>query len=265
MQCQKLKTYMETGRVVFLPARSIRPNPGQPRKIFHEEPLTELSDSIRQHGILQPLTVRRIQGGYELIAGERRLRAAQQAGLTDIPCIIMQMSDRESGMAALVENLQRQDLDFIEEAQGISRLMSEYAMSQEQIARFLGKSQSAIANKLRILRHSPAVLSALREGGLTERHGRALLKLPEEGEKLAVIGEIVRQGMSVARTEKYIESLLAGREEKENRANVGAFLNSLTQSLAKIQLSGIPAVSERRETDSQIVLTITIPKGRSQG
>ena len=262
MQCQKLKTYMETGRVVFLPARSIRPNPAQPRKIFRQEALTELSDSIRQHGILQPLSVRRVEGGYELIAGERRLRAAKMAGLTDIPCIVMQMDDQESGMAAMVENLQRQDLDFIEEALGISQLLTGWRMSQEQVARLLGKSQSAVANKLRILRHSSEVLSALREGELTERHARALLKLPTEEEKLAAIAEIVRQGMSVARTEKYIEALLAKREEKPAKANVGAFLNNLTQSLQKIQLSGIPAVSERRETDSQIVLTITIPKER---
>ena len=260
MQCQKLKTYMETGRVVFLPARSIRPNPSQPRKIFRPEALSELSDSIRRHGILQPLSVRRTETGYELIAGERRLRAAQMAGLTEIPCILMQMDDRQSGMAAMIENLQRQDLDFIEEAQGISRLMESYAMSQEQAARLLGKSQSAVANKLRILRHSEAVLTALREGGLTERHGRALLKLPTEEEKLAAIAEICRQSMSVARTEKYVEALLSRKEEKPQKANVGAFLNSLTQSLQKIQLSGIPAVSERRETESQIVLTITIPK-----
>ena len=261
MQCQKLKTYMETGRVVFLPARAIQPNPAQPRKIFRQEALTELSDSIRQHGILQPLSVRRVEGGYELIAGERRLRAAKMAGLTDIPCIIMQMDDRESGMAAMVENLQRQDLDFVEEALGISRLVTDYRMSQEQVARLLGKSQSAIANKLRILRHSPEVLQALREGELTERHARALLKLPEV-EKLAAIAEICRQSMSVARTEKYIEALLARQEEKQPKANVGAFLNSLTQSLQKIQSCGIPAISERRETDSQIVLTITIPKER---
>ena len=137
-------------------------------------------------------------------------------------------------------------------------------MSQEQIARLLGKSQSAVANKLRLLRHSPQVLSALREAALTERHGRALLKLGSEEEKLAVIREVSRQGMSVVRTEKYIQSLLEGKEDRQNRANVGAFLNNLTQSLAKIQLSGIPAVSERRETDSQIVLTITIPKGKDQ-
>ena len=172
----------------------------------------------------------------------------------------MSMDDRESGMAAMVENLQRQDLDFIEEAMGIQRLLTCYAMSQEQVARLLGKSQSAVANKLRILKHSDAVLTALREAGLTERHGRALLKLRADEEKCAAIAEIARQGMSVARAEKYIESLLAEKEDKPQRANVGAFLNNLTQNLQKIQLSGIPAVSERRETDSQIVLTITIPK-----
>ena len=163
-------------------------------------------------------------------------------------------------MAAMVENLQRQDLDFIEEAQGISRLCSQWSMSQEQVARLLGKSQSAIANKLRILRHSDRVLAALREAQLTERHARALLKLQSEEETLTAIAEIARQGMSVARAEKYIEALLAAKPEPKTRANVGAFLNSLTQSLQRIQLSGIPAVSERRETDSQIVLTITIPK-----
>ena len=260
MQCQKLKTYMETGRVVFLPARAIRPNPAQPRKVFRADALAELSESIRQHGLLQPLTVRRSGSGYELIAGERRLRAAQMAGLTEIPCIIMQMDDRESGMAAMIENLQRQDLDFIEEAMGIANLMSLFSMSQEQTARMLGKSQSAVANKLRILRHSDTVLSALRESGLTERHARALLRLTGEEAKLSAIAEIARQSMSVARTEKYIEALLSQPEEKPQKANVSAFLNSLTQSLQKIQLSGVQAVSERRETDSQIVLTITIPK-----
>ena len=260
MQCQKLKTYMETGRVMFLPARAIRPNPAQPRSLFREEALSELADSIRQHGILQPLSVRRTGTGYELIAGERRLRAAQMVGLSEIPCIVMNMDDRESGLAAMVENLQRQDLDFVEEAKGISRLMSDWSMSQEQVARMLGKSQSAIANKLRLLRHSDKVLSALRQNGLTERHGRALLKLEQEDMKLSAIEEIIRQNMSVARTEQYIEDLMAGKDIKNARVNVHAFLNNLNQTLQKIQLSGIPAVSERRETDSQIVLTITIPK-----
>ena len=260
MQCQKLKTYMETGRVVFLPAQSIQPNPAQPRKVFAPGALDELAESIRQHGILQPLSVRRRDNTYELISGERRLRAAQQAGITDIPCILMRMDDLESGMAALVENLQRQDLDFIEEAQGIRSLLERFDMSQEQAARLLGKSQSSVANKLRLLRHTPAVLEALREAGVTERHPRAQHRLPDETSTLAAIREIVRQNMSVARTERYIESLLSTSTAKKRGASVGAFLNNLTQNLQKIQLSGIPAVSERRETDSQIVLTITIPK-----
>jgi len=195
MQCQKLKTYMETGRVVFLPERAILPNPSQPRKLFRQDALEELARSITQHGILQPLSVRRVGMGYELIAGERRLRAAKLAGLTEIPCIVMNMDDMESGLTALVENLQRQDLDYIEEARGISLLIEKWSMSQEQAARMLGKSQSAVANKLRLLRHSPQVLEALRTHGLTERHGRALLKLESEGQKLNAIEVIAAQQM----------------------------------------------------------------------
>ena len=233
MQCQKLKTYMETGRVIFLPVRGIKPNPMQPRKVFRPEALDELCESIRQHGVLQPLSVRRSQGGYELIAGERRLRAATQAGLTEVPCIILQMDDRESGIAAMVENLQRQDLDFVEEAMGIAGLMRAQGLSQEQTARLLGKSQSAVANKLR---------------------------LPGEAEKMEAIGEISRLGLSVAASEKYIETLLSDRTPRRRQTNIGSFLNGLTDALAKMQQSGIPAITERRETESQIVLTITIPK-----
>ena len=260
MQCQKLKTYMETGRVVFLPARSIHPNPAQPRKVFREEALSELADSIRQHGILQPLSVRRIGTSYELVAGERRLRAGIMAGLTEIPCIIVNMDDKESGITALVENLQRQDLDFIDEARGICLVMDQWNMNQEQAARLLGKSQSSVANKLRLLKHSAPVLQYIRENGLTERHARALLKLPTEKEKLQVIQRISRLQMSVARTEQYIEELLQTAEHKVSRTNVGAFLRQVSQTVSRIQQSGIPAVSERKETDSQIILTITIPK-----
>lgn len=261
MQCQRLKTYMETGRVMFVPARQIQPNPAQPRRVFREDALEELAESIRQHGILQPLSVRRLDVGYELIAGERRLRAGQMAGLTEIPCIVMTMDEKESGMAAMVENLQRQDLDFVDEARGISALMVLWGMSQEQVAKAIGKSQSAVANKLRILRHSDKVLCALREAELTERHARALLKLPTEQEKLEVIRTIVRLNMSVSRAERYIEERLSGDTHEVPRANVGAFLNSLNQSLARIQSSGVQAVSKRLETDREIVLTITIPKG----
>ncbi len=260
MQCQKLKTYMETGRVVFLPLRAVRPNPAQPRKIFREEALQDLADSICQHGILQPLSVRRIGTGYELIAGERRLRAAQMAGLTEIPCIVMTMDDKESGLAAMVENLQRQDLDFVEEARGIAALMEKWSISQDGCAKMLGKSQSAIANKLRLLKHSDKVLDALREAGLTERHGRALLKLSSEGQKLEVIRTIHQLDMNVARTEQYIQSLLEQQPKQARQPNVSAFIRNLTQSLSKIQLSGIRAVSERKETENEIVLTITFPK-----
>ena len=260
MQCQKLKTYMETGRVVFLPAKAIETNPDQPRQIFTEESLRELAESIRRHGILQPLSVRRTANGYQLIAGERRLRAGILAGLTELPCLLMRLDDQESGAVSLVENLQRQDLDYIETAQGIQTLMARYTMSQEQVARLLGKSQSAIANKLRLLQHSRPVLEQLRQSDLTERHARALLKLKTDTQKLQAIMEIRRQGMTVAKAEQYIDSLLQQKQEKVPKANVGAFLNSLNQSLARIQQSGIPAVSERRETDRQIVLTITIPK-----
>ena len=259
MQCAKLKTYMETGRVVFLPARSIRPNPAQPRRVFREEALTELADSIRRHGILQPLSVRRVGTSYELIAGERRLRAGVLAGLAEIPCIIMNMGEEESGAAALVENLQRQNLDFVEEARAIARLMEKGSFSQEQAASMLGKSQSSIANKLRLLRHSEAVLTAIREGGLTERHARALLKLPTDALKFQAIDTIKKYTMTAERADSYIESLLL-KEKPATKPNVSRFLAGLDQSLAGFRLSGIPAISERKETDSQIVVTITIPK-----
>ena len=260
MQCQKLKTYMQTGRVVFLPVKALVPNPAQPRTVFREAYLDELAESIRQHGILQPISVRLVGSNYELIAGERRLRAAIQVGLTEVPCLVMQMTDEESATAALVENLQRQDLDFVEQAQGINLLLGQWNLSQEQVAKRLGLSQSGIANKLRLLRHSEPVLDALRQGQLTERHGRALLKLEDEAQKLQVIQLILRQELNVSKTEQYIRQLLRAPEKKPPKADVGAFLKSVTQTLSRIQSSGIPAVSERRETDSQIVLTITIPK-----
>ena len=261
LQCAKLKTYLETGRVVFLPARAIRPNPAQPRRSFDEKALAELTDSIRCHGIVQPLSVRRTAAGYELIAGERRLRAAQAAGLGEIPCIVMSMDDAESGLVALVENLQRQDLDFIEEAMGISRLIRTQNLSQEQAARMLGKSQSAIANKLRLLRHSPEVLCAIKRANLSERHARALLRLKSEPEKMNAISVIDSLSMSVSRAEQYIDNLLSPeRKSGEKRVNLGGFLNNLSQSIARIQSAGISAVSERRETEAEIVLTITIPK-----
>ena len=149
---------LESGRILYLPVGQIHPNPSQPRKIFDADGLQELAGSIRTYGILQPLTVRRRNGEYELVAGERRLRAAKIAGMTEVPCILLTVDEEQSGMVALVENLQRRDLDYIEEAQGLARLMRQYGLNQEQAAARVGKSQSAVANKLRLLRHSPAVL-----------------------------------------------------------------------------------------------------------
>lgn len=254
---------METGRVVFLSVRAIRPNPAQPRQVFDQNGLQELAASIVQHGILQPLSVRRVGNIYELIAGERRLRAAKLAGLEEVPCLLMSMDENQSGLAALVENLQRRDLDFIEEAEGLARLMQLGGLSQEQAAQKVGKSQSAVANKLRLLRHSPQVLDALRSAGLTERHARALLKLNKDEDKLAAIGLIAQRGLTVAQTEQYVQDMLSDRVPGTRRRrppDIREFLNDLTQSLALIQSAGVAAVSRQQETDREITLTITIPK-----
>ena len=161
---------------------------------------------------------------------------------------------------ALLENLQRKDLDYIEEAQGIDTLLRQWNMSQEQVAKLLGKSQSGVANKLRLLQHSQKVLQALRETGLSERHARALLKLPTDVQKMQAISVIARQNMNVARAEQYIDSLLEEKSEKSRKPDVGNFLRIVSQTLTRIQSSGIAAISERMETEDRIVLTITIPK-----
>lgn len=266
MQKPKLRSFMETGRVVYLPIGAVRPNPSQPRKIFDQQGLQELAASIVQFGILQPLSVRRQPDGYELVAGERRLRAARMAGLTEVPCILLSVDEEQSGMLALVENLQRRDLDFIEEAEGLARLMRLYGLSQEQAAMRVGKSQSAVANKLRLLRHPPAVLLAIRQNGLSERHARALLKLESEQARLDAIDEIVRRQMNVATAEQYIDRLL--EEKPEPRRGLGRFilkdvrlfLNTVEHNLDLIKNAGIRAAKFQEETDEEIVLTIRIPK-----
>lgn len=262
----KAKTWMETGRVVHLPVGAIRPNPAQPRKIFDPAGLQELAASILQYGVLQPLTVRRQDGGYLLVAGERRLRAAKLAGLSEVPCIVMALDEELSGMLALVENLQRRDLDFIEEAEGLARLMRLYGLSQEQAAMRVGKSQSAVANKLRLLRHSEKVLAALRGHHLSERHARALLKLPTEEARLAAIAVITERGLNVAKTEQYIDRLLAEKAPAQQQSrddvpqDVRLFLNTVSHNLARIRGAGIAAACGQEETENEIVLTIRIPK-----
>ena len=200
---------MWTGRrVLYLSVDAIRANPDQPRKYFEPEALRELAESIGRYGILQPLTVRRGEDGYELIAGERRLRAAKLAGLREVPCLAVRSDEEKSALLSLIENLQRQDLHYMEEAAAIAKLIAVYGLSQEQAAERLGKSQSAVANKLRLLRLSPACVTLLREGGLSERHARALLRLSDENERLAALRVIVERGCNVAQAEAYIESVL---------------------------------------------------------
>ena len=265
MQKAKLKTVMESGRVIFVPVSLIRPNPGQPRRIFDREALQELAASISQFGILQPLSVRRKDGAYELVAGERRLRAARMAGLEQVPCVVLNVDEEQSGLLALVENLQRTDLDYIEEAEGIARLLQLYGLSQEQAARRLGKSPSAIANKLRILKHSPAVLDALRRHRLSERHARALLRLPDEGCRLEAVEEIAKKEMTVAQAEVYIDRLLSSPPPPRGRRklmlkDVRLFLNSLDHHLQTMKEAGIHADCGREETEKEIILTIRLPK-----
>ena len=255
-----------SGRILYLPTARIRPNPMQPRKHFDTGGLQELAGSIRQYGVLQPLTVRKAGGAYELVAGERRLRAARLAGLTEVPCLLADVDEEASGMLALVENLQRRDLDYIEEAEGLQKLMQQYHLSQEQAARRIGKSQSAVANKLRILRHPPSVLQALRENHLTERHARALLRLPDEEERLRVIGLIVQGEWTVAKTEQYIDARLAPKVPQRRELgtfvlrDVRVFLNSIDHQLDLVRAAGVSASRDRQETDREIVLTIRIPK-----
>ena len=214
MQACPTRPALRRGGIVWLPTDAIAPNPVQPRRFFDDSALEELSRSIRSYGILNPLTVRCCGRKYELVAGERRLRAAKLAGLREVPCILLDVNMEDAGLLALVENLQRRDLDFIEEAMGLSRLIRMFGMSQEEAARRIGKSQSAVANKLRLLKLPPDVLEKLRASGLTERHGRALLRLSDPNAQRAALEIIAERSMTVAAAEEYIESLLAEPADK---------------------------------------------------
>lgn len=243
-------------RVLDLPIDALRPNPNQPRIEFDEASLRSLSDSIRRYGILQPLTVRRTDEGYELIAGERRLRAAKLAGLREVPCLL-----------ALIENLQRRDLHYLEEAAAIARLIATYGLSQEQAAERLGKSQSAIANKLRLLRLSPDCVRLLREHDLSERHARALLRLTDEEDRLKALQVIAARGYNVAQSEAHIEELLKLKQKTPPPRlptyivkDVRIFLNTIRHSLGLMQRAGVEADMQREDTDDGILLTIRIPK-----
>ena len=273
MQALRTRPGTRRGGIVYLRTGDIYPNPVQPRKQFDSGALEELSLSIKNYGILNPLTVRCRGGRYELVAGERRLRAAKLAGLDEVPCIMLDVNMEDASLIALIENLQRRDLDFIEEATGISQLIRMFGMSQEEAARRLGKSQSAVANKLRLLRLPSDVLDALRANGLTERHGRALLRLPDANAQRAALQYIIENSLTVAATDEYIELLLTEPAEGQQEAaepkrtfvlkDVRIFLNSLSKSLDLMKQGGIDAGMKREETEDSLILTISIPKNKA--
>ena len=269
MKLQRKGEFLST-RVQYIPLGRIRPNPQQPRHSFDEDGLAELAASIRSCGILQPLTVRRAGEGYELVAGERRLRAARIAGLREVPCLVAQVGEEDSALLALMENLQRRDLDCWEEAQAIARLISRYGLSQEEAARRLGRAQPTVANKLRLLRLPEDVRALLRENGLTERHARALLRLQDPEVQRRAAGDIVRRGMNVAQAEAYVEKLLQSAQVTPPRGrstyiikDVRLFLNSVDRGLHLMRQAGVDAGWDRQDTDREILLTIRIPKRAS--
>ena len=269
MKLQRKGEFLST-RVQYIPLGRIRPNPQQPRRSFDEEGLAELAASIRSCGILQPLTVRRAGDGYELVAGERRLRAARIAGLREVPCLVAQVGEEDSALLALMENLQRRDLDCWEEAQAIARLISRYGLSQEEAARRLGRAQPTVANKLRLLRLPEDVRALLRENGLTERHARALLRRQDPEVQRRAAGDMVRRGMNVAQAEAYVEKLLQSAQVTPPRGrstyiikDVRLFLNSVDRGLHLMRQAGVDAGWNRQDTDREILLTIRIPKRAS--
>lgn len=272
MQVTRTRPALRRGGIVYLSTEDIVPNPVQPRKLFDDEGLEELSRSIKDYGILNPLSVRLRGSRYELVAGERRLRAARLAGLREVPCILLDVNMEDASLIALVENLQRRDLDFIEEANGINQLIRMFGMSQEEAARRIGKSQSAVANKLRLLRLPPDVLEALRQNGLTERHGRALLRLPDGERQRAALLYIIDNGLTVAATDAYIDALLQEPEPEAPKPgsrrtfvlkDVRVFLNTLSRSIDLMKQGGIDAGVQREETEDRLILTISIPKNKA--
>ena len=270
MTMEKKQSLYQSNRIYQIPIENIVPNPRQPRRHFDERSLRELADSIRQHGVLQPLSVQKGGGGYLLVAGERRLRAADMAGLTRGPCILVRASERDSALLALIENLQRCDLHYMEEAAAIAKLISTYQMSQEEAAKRLGRSQSAVANKLRLLRLSPGCVELLRQYGLTERHARTLLRLEGEDAQTAALRHIGEKGLNVAASEEYIEELLQKkqREPPAKRSvyvikDVRLFLNSVSRGMETIRRAGVDAKCDKQESDDEITITIQIPKKKS--
>ena len=259
-------------KVVKVPIDTIFPNPYQPRKNFDDAALEDLSASIAQYGVLQPLLVSPAENGrYMLIAGERRLRASKMAKLTEVPVIISEYTSQQIAEIALIENLQREDLHYLEEAEGYEKLMNQFHITQEAMAARVGKKQSTIANKLRLLRLSAPVRKVLMDAELSERHARALLKLPDDEKRLEVLETIVAKNFSVRQTEEYINKLLDGKsEEKRKRMvivnDVRIYLNSIKQVVDAVKTAGIPVAMEQTLEGDEVIISVRIknqkkPKG----
>ena len=265
------RSFTKIGEVRDIPIENIKVNPHQPRKAIDPYTLQDLAISIMEYGLLQPITVRQISPfDYELIAGERRLTACRNLGMSYIPAVVMIASPTDSAVLALVENIQRENLSYMEEAEAFHQLLTEHGLTQEELADKLGKSQSAIANKVRILKLSPEVRKLLSEHHLTERHARALLRLPDGRLQLRTAKLIVQRGLNVAKTEELIEKLIrtpvkpsgdgtsSGREQIFR--DVRIFSNTIRQAVDLMRKSGIDATANKTENDSFIEYTIVIPK-----
>lgn len=263
---------MVEGTIENVPVDLIEASPFQPRIDFNESDLLELSKSIREHGIIQPIIVRQKGDKYELIAGERRLRAGRMAGLEVLPAIVRQLSDREAAEMALIENLQRKDLNYLEEAEGYQRLIDEFGLTQKDLAQRIGKSQSAIANKLRLLKLPESVKSSISREIVGERHARALLALPSEKDQLEVLKEICEKGLTVRETEELVRKRLRKigpwedeEEPKKGRVvkifkDVRIFLNSMRKVVKELRETGTEVVMEERHHDGFIDVRIRIIK-----
>ena len=252
-------------KVVEIGIDEIIPNPYQPRHDFCED-ITALAESIAQNGILQPLSVRKKNGKYELIAGERRLRAAKMCGMSFVPCIIHDVSDRHSAVLALVENIQRQDLSFFEEAAAIEKLISHYGMTQEDAAAKLGRAQSTIANKLRLLRLTDKEKELIMNYSLTERHARALLRLGSAEDRLFILGKIIKNNLNVERSEKLIDEFIGSARNKASLKkrslvfqNVKMFVNTINKAVETMQAAGISADSRKIQNEDYIEYRVRIP------
>lgn len=245
---------------------NIFPNAYQPRKLFKEEALEELSQSIKEHGIIQPITVRKMGDKFELVAGERRWRAARMLELEVVPCNIIEITDAQSAEIALLENLQRENLNFMEEAEAYYNLINEHNFTQEELAKRMGKKQSTIANKLRLLKLSEKVRVLCLENNLTERHARALLSLPTEQLQLKVIKKVIANSLNVKKTEELIntELLKLASQQMKKRKGKGVlpgklYVNTIKQVLSKFN---IPAEYKLQDKEECIEITVSIPKNK---